>query len=78
MLTASFRRTVVLIFLVTVLAAPTSPQNDSPGLLNRVLSFLQFKPGCVLDPNGRCINKTTRPPHTKAGCIIDPDGRCLP
>jgi hypothetical protein len=89
MLTASLRRTVVLVPLIAVLAtsgvsavgpqtAGARPVLSTAELLDRILSFLRphIKEGCKLDPNGRCHASTTQPPHTKEGCKIDPDGRC--
>lgn len=92
MLTASFRRKILLILLVTVLAAPalsaTGPQPkysvrpvEGPVLefLSRFWSFLhkvQTKEGCGIDPDG-CTLQNPRP-QTREGCRIDPDGRCLP
>lgn len=90
MLTASFRRTAVLVSLIAVLATPLAsaavlqnggakPVLATVELLDRVLSFLRphLKEGCHLDPDGRCHTSTAQPPHIKEGCHLDPNGRCL-
>jgi hypothetical protein len=91
MLTASLRRTAVLVSLIAVcttsgLSAAAGLQNGgarpvlaTTEFLDRVLSFLRphLEAGCKLDPDGRCHTNKAQPPHTKAGCHIDPDGRCL-
>jgi hypothetical protein len=89
MLTASLRRTVVLVSLIAVLAtsgvsaagpqiAGARPVLITAELLDRVLSFLRphLKEGCHLDPDGRCHTNMAQPPHTKEGCKLDPNGRC--
>lgn len=89
MLAASFRRTVVLVLLIAILATRSVsaaglqgggawPAQATADLLDRVLSFLRLHvmEGCKLDPDGRCYAGTTQPPHTKEGCKLDPNGRC--
>ena len=52
-----------------------------PEFFNRFLSFLRSvedKPGCRLDPFGRCTPAQSPKPQRKEGCRIDPFGRCLP
>lgn len=86
MLTASFRRKILLLLLVTALTTPwtvsaAGPQAESPRsvhaveetspIFERIWSFVA-KIGCHLDPWGRCT------PQTKAGCHLDPWGRCTP
>ena len=76
------RRTVLLLFVVALLALPwaasaASPQASPrparailPGaldLFSQLWSFLR-KAGCHIDPDGLCA--------TKEGCNIDPNGRC--
>lgn len=85
---ASFRRTVFLLLLLTVLAVPWAsaaggPVADRPAeaaaspleLLGRLWDFLRSAwsdSGCHLDPDGRCAPQ----PQTDSGCRLDPDGRC--
>ena len=89
MLTASVRRTLVLVPLIAVLATPgvsaAGPQTvgarpvlSTAELLDRVLSFLRphLKEGCKIDPDGRCYLSAAQPLQTKEGCHIDPNGRC--
>jgi len=91
MLTASLRRTVVLVSLIAVCATSglsaaglqnggTRPVLATTEFLDRVLSFLRShtKAGCHIDLDGRCHFSTEQPPHTKAGCHLDPNGFCLP
>lgn len=92
MLTASFRRKILLILLITVLAAQAlsaagpqteysvkSPEEAIVDYFSRFWGFfhkVQNKEGCRIDPNG-CTSQNPRP-QTKEGCNIDPDGRCRP
>jgi hypothetical protein len=81
MLTASLRRTAVLVSLIAVLAtsgvsaagpqiAGVRPVLSTGELLDRILSFLRphLKEDCHID--------MAQPTHTKEGCKLDPDGRC--
>ena len=44
----------------------------------RLLARMWNKEGCMLDPHGACIPKSTGVPSSDAGCLIDPHGGCVP
>jgi hypothetical protein len=91
MLSASCRRTTILLLLFAILATPwpsvalprsaSAEPVPSVGLPSLVDGFWRFvrivwsKTGCHLDPNGVCAPAPQ--PTPKEGCHIDPDGRCL-
>ena len=81
MVRSFFRRTLPLLVLCLLLAAPgistaapraQSRAGDLLGWLRGTLVSLWSKNGCQLDPNGICITTAT----TKNGCQADPFGRC--
>lgn len=84
---AAFTLAAVLVTPAAWAHAPQGkgPSSASPGTASLLLSFLAgwgglglpgawFMEGCMVDPAGRCIPKTT----TKNGCLVDPAGQCLP
>jgi hypothetical protein len=87
--TPSFRRTLALLLLVFIFAAPwtasaaglraESPPLDFLGRLWSYLTNLWSEEGCRIDPNGLCATHSSAPVSTEqvdSGCMIDPDGRC--
>jgi hypothetical protein len=42
----------------------------------RLLARIWNKEGCMLDPHGACVPKSTVVPSSDAGCGIDPHGGC--
>ncbi|MFL6197826.1 MAG: hypothetical protein ACJ76J_01500 [Thermoanaerobaculia bacterium] len=86
----SFRRNVLLLFLLAALAAPWASAAGrladahpveaaaSPlDLLGRLWNFLRSawsEEGCRLDPDGRCAPAPQ--PQTDEGCHLDPNGGC--
>jgi hypothetical protein len=87
---ASFRRNVLLLFLLAVLAAPWAsaagrlddarPVEAAASPLDVLDSFWTFlksawrETGCMIDPDGRC--EPAPQPQGDTGCMIDPNGRC--
>ena len=43
----------------------------------RLLARIWNKEGCMIDPHGACIPKSTVAPNSDAGCGIDPHGICI-
>jgi hypothetical protein len=91
-LTHRRRRFVVIVLFIALAAMPwtasAAPNRTSRvgvnwapadvlGTLKGWLRNLWADNGCIIDPNGRCLQGTTNNrPTTDAGCIIDPDGKC--
>ena len=86
---ATFRRTVFLLLLLTILAAPWASAAEAPAedprveaaastqLLGRFWGFLKSawgETGCRLDPDGGCAPAPQ--PQTDEGCHLDPNGGC--
>jgi len=90
---SSFRRTTLVLLLLTLLTAPLAaaagrqaqPKAGAPApseILSRAWSLLASlwgETGCNVDPDGRCVTRPAQvaPPHLDTGCIGDPDGRCV-
>jgi hypothetical protein len=82
MVRSTLRRTLPLLVLCLLLAAPgistaapraQSPAGDLLGWLRGALVSLWSKNGCQADPFGQCITTAT----PKAGCRLDPFGHCI-
>ena len=88
MTAASFRRTLALLLLIFLFAAPwasaaglraESPPLDFLGRLWSYFTNLGSEEGCYIDPNGLCAPHSfvpASPDQMDEGCRIDPDGRC--
>lgn len=87
MVRSTLRRTLPLLVLCLLLAAPgistaapraaKSPAGDLLGWLRGTLVSLWSKNGCQADPNGQCVSNGGTSAVTKAGCRLDPFGHCL-
>jgi hypothetical protein len=90
---SSFRRTTLVLLLLTLLTTPLAsaavrqaqPRAATPApveLLSRAWSLLASlwgEEGCHIDPDGRCVTNPVQvaPPQVHEGCHIDPNGRCV-
>jgi len=85
----AFRRTTLVLLLVTLLTAPLASaagRQAQPkaapvpsGLFSRAWSLLASlwgETGCNVDPNGRCGTRSVQV-RTDTGCTGDPDGHCV-
>lgn len=73
------RRTIAAL---AIYASLLGPWTDFSSIFGRFLELLSqphqnasmSDGGCVIDPNGKCVEQPAPPPTIDGGCVIDPDG----